>query len=244
MWLVCDCRCINAPHGQFGTENKIYFYLVPKRQLRTIYTSDPYLTRMIDPTPTGGCPDVPAPDRDSDAPPVVVRRLFEEHNRKLVRFLVSLLHNEQDAVEVAQEAYVQLLQLQKPGGPNLLTAYLFKIARNIAIDRVRRSKVRANYSQSAPVGDVVQIGLEESYLAGEQLRLFWQAVDELPDTCRRALLLSKFNELSADQIAEQMQVSSRMVRKYIVHSLVYCRLRLGGASAAEARIMAKSNSHE
>jgi RNA polymerase sigma-70 factor (ECF subfamily) len=199
---------------------------------------------MIDPSSTGEDPDIPAPDREGDAPPVVVRRLFEEHNRKLVRFLLSLLHNEQDAVEVAQEAYVQLLRLQKPGGPNLLTAYLFKIARNIAIDRVRRSKVRANYSQSTPAGDVFEIGLEESYLAGEELRLFWQAVDELPDKCRRALLLSKFNELSTDQIAGQMQVSSRMVRKYIVHSLVYCRLRLAGTSAAEARAMAKSNSHE
>jgi RNA polymerase sigma-70 factor (ECF subfamily) len=199
---------------------------------------------MIEPSSTDEGSDIPVPERDSDTPPVVVRRLFEEHNRRLVRFLLSLLHNEQDAVEVAQEAYVQLLQLQKPGGPNLLTAYLFKIARNIAIDRVRRSKVRADYSQSSPASDVFEIGLEESYLAGEQLRLFWQAVDELPDTCRRALLLSKFNELSTDQIAEQMQVSSRMVRKYIVHSLVYCRLRLAGASSAEARKMAKSNTDE
>jgi len=179
-----------------------------------------------------------------ETPPVAVGRLFEEHNLRLVRFLLSFLHNKQDAVEVAQEAYVQLLQLQKSGSASLLTASLFAIARNIAIDRVRRSKVRANFSESSSTGEVFEIGLEESYLAGEELRLFWHAVDELPDTCRRALLLSKFNELSADQIAVQMQVSSRMVRKYIVHALVYCRLRLNGVSADEARKLARSNSHE
>src|SRR5262245_27837684 len=87
------------------------------------------------------------PNDDADAaqqtPPraIAVRRLFEEHNRKLIRFLLARLQNEQDAVEIAQEAYVQLLQLEKAGSVGLLQAYLFKIARNLAVDRVRRRKV-------------------------------------------------------------------------------------------------------
>jgi RNA polymerase sigma factor (sigma-70 family) len=73
---------------------------------------------------------------------VAATYLYREHNRVLVRCLTARLRSEQEAKEVAQEAYVRLLQLQKPGAPSLLRAYLFKTATNIAIDRLRHRRVR------------------------------------------------------------------------------------------------------
>ena len=49
---------------------------------------------------------------------VAVSELFREHNRMLVGYLRSRLGSEQEAKEVAQEAYVRVLQLHEPGaGP-------------------------------------------------------------------------------------------------------------------------------
>jgi RNA polymerase sigma factor (sigma-70 family) len=173
----------------------------------------------------------------NDAAPraAAVQRLFEAHNRKLIRFLLTRLHDEQDAVEVAQEAYVQLLQLEKSGSAGLLQAYLFKIARNLAVDRVRRRKVRSEHVQAASLDGLFDTGVEEGYLAGEQLKLFWRAVEELPEKCRAAFMASKFRERTAEEVAGEMKISARMVRKYIVQGLVYCRLRVDGVSMDEAR---------
>jgi RNA polymerase sigma-70 factor (ECF subfamily) len=164
-----------------------------------------------------------------------VRQLFEAHNRKLIRFLLARLHDEQDAVEVAQEAYVQLLQLERSSTTGLLQAYLFRIARNLAVDRVRRRKVRNEHARFTDVDALFDIDVEQGYLADEQLKLFWRAVNELPDKCRAAFMASKFSERAADEIAADMNISARMVRKYIVQALVYCRLRVDGVSMEEAR---------
>lgn len=68
-----------------------------------------------------------------------VARIFREHNRKLVGLLVTRLKNEQEAKEVAQEAYVKVLQLEPGrGAVSYLRSYLFKVAENLAIDRLRQ----------------------------------------------------------------------------------------------------------
>jgi RNA polymerase sigma-70 factor (ECF subfamily) len=178
----------------------------------------------------------PAPAESETVPrAAAVRQLFEAHNRKLIRFLLTRLHDEQDAVEIAQEAYVQLLQLEKSGSAGLLQAYLFKIARNLAVDRVRRRKVRSEHARAAGADTVFDIDVEQGYLADEQLKEFWRAVQELPEKARAAFIANKFGERSAEQIAPEMQISARMVRKYIVQALVYCRLRVDGVTMEEAR---------
>jgi hypothetical protein len=57
-----------------------------------------------------------------------IAQIFREHNQSLLQFLAGRLASEQDAKEVAQEAYVRVLQLDKPEGVSFLRAFLFKTA--------------------------------------------------------------------------------------------------------------------
>ena len=84
-----------------------------------------------------------------DSAAAAVSKLFRDHNRMLVGYLTSRLRSEQEAKEVAQEAYVRLLQLQDPGTPSLLRAYLFKTATNLAIDRLRHRRSSASVRRTA-----------------------------------------------------------------------------------------------
>src|SRR6202042_1479460 len=90
---------------------------------------------------------VPPPNPQQVADPVpdseesrasVVERLFREHNEALIRFLRGRVGSHNEALEVAQEAYVRLLSLDQPGAVSYLRAFLFKTAANIAVDRLRR----------------------------------------------------------------------------------------------------------
>src|SRR5262249_21285839 len=82
---------------------------------------------------------VDAPHEDHSR---VISDLLRAHNGALVSFLAARLHNAQDARDVAQEAYVRLLQLDAPGALSFLRGYLFKIAENLAIDRLRHRALR------------------------------------------------------------------------------------------------------
>ena len=62
-----------------------------------------------------------------------------------------------------------------------------------------------------------------------------QALGELPANYRRAFMLRRYQEWSPERIAQELGTKSRMVRHYISRATIYCKLRLEGLSAAEAR---------
>src|ERR1700761_8631609 len=78
----------------------------------------------------------------------LMERLYSEHNQALIRFLMTRVDSEQEAQDVAHEAYVRMLQLDTRGAVSYLSAYLFKTAANIAIDRIRRTQTGERIHQS------------------------------------------------------------------------------------------------
>jgi RNA polymerase sigma factor (sigma-70 family) len=164
-----------------------------------------------------------------------VARLFSDHNSALVRFLRLRLKSDQEARDVAQEAYVRLLQLDQPGAVSFLRAYLFRTAANIATDRLRRAAVRRAVDRD-PVFEDEADGLdpERAALARERLLIVDAGLRELPEKVRAAFLLHRLGGLSCAEIAPKMALSERMIRNYIVQAMVHCRLRLDDAEPDQA----------
>ena len=162
--------------------------------------------------------------------------LFREHNRTLVRFINARLRNEQEANEIAQEAYVKMLQLDRcPGTASFMRHYLFRVAENLAVDRIRQRYARSRLDQLTSIDDLFQEALaERTVLAGQELALLKEAVAELPEKYREAFRLIKLEDNSFPQVASLMRLSERMVRKYITRALIYIRLRREGYSATDA----------
>ena len=142
---------------------------------------------------------------------------------------------------MAQETYVRLLELDRTQTVSFMRAYLFKIASNLAIDRIRQ---RSTKGQHGPHEDVdlfehlVDGGAtpERSAIATEELTLISGYLDELPAKCARAFALHRFEDLSPDRVAEIIGISDRMARRYIFRAVLYCKLRLEGCSVLRARI--------
>jgi RNA polymerase sigma-70 factor (ECF subfamily) len=171
-----------------------------------------------------------------------VARLFREHNRMLVGFLVGRLKNEQEAKEVAQEAYVRVLQLEpRQGTVSYLRSYLFKVAENLAVDRMRQRRTRSRLDGLDSIDDFYEEARgERTAIAEQELALIRQAVTELPDRCRQAFCLHKLEDRSFEEVAACMGVTERMVRKFVSRALVYIRLRREGHSAEQAKELQKS----
>jgi RNA polymerase sigma factor (sigma-70 family) len=178
-------------------------------------------------------PDLPDPDPSRSE---ALACLFKEHNRSLVNYLALRLHSLQEAREVAQEAYVRLLQLDKPGAASFLKTYLFRVATNLAVDRLRRRQYRQK--QHPQLSSDIDCGIEDPeqrVVADDVLRVVDQCLDELPEKCRQAFLLFRVEGMGQEQIAARLGVTDRMVRHYINQALLYCRMRVDGASAPQAK---------
>jgi RNA polymerase sigma factor (sigma-70 family) len=167
-----------------------------------------------------------------------VEHLFREHNQALVSLLTQRLQSVQDAKEVAQEAYVKLLQLDRPGAISLLRSYLFRIATNLAVDRLRRRGFRVR-SAAAVEAELFQAfdtrDGERQSLAEEQVTLVRRFLEELPVDRQRAFWLHRVEGCTVTDIAVQLNISERMVRYHVTGALLYCQLRLAGVDPAEAK---------
>jgi RNA polymerase sigma factor (sigma-70 family) len=170
-----------------------------------------------------------------------VSELFREHNRLLVGYLRSRLGSLQEAKEVAQEAYVRVLQLHQPGTPGLLRAYLFKTAANLAIDRLRHRRVRQRSEEQPQLFEELNTSRSESddpaeqILAREQADQLLRFLQELPTKCRQVMNLHRFEGVSQREVSMRLGISERMVRRYVTYAMVYCQLRLEGMTVHQVR---------
>jgi RNA polymerase sigma factor (sigma-70 family) len=186
----------------------------------------------------GPCDEVAAPFESTAA---AVSHLFREHNHALVGYLTARLRSEQEAKEVAQETYVRLLQMQDPGTPGLLRAYLFKTATNLAIDRLRHRKVRHRAEEqpgSFDDSDTIRSEFDDpakQLLAREQADQLLGYLQELPIKCQHVFNLHRFEGVPQHEVASRLGFSERMVRRYVTYAMMYCHLRLDGMTADQVR---------
>lgn len=175
-------------------------------------------------------------NRPDDARAREMERLFREHNDSLVRFLTLRLHSRHEAREVAQEAYVRLLQLERTDVSGFLRAYLFRIAGNLAIDRLRRRATESRLQETDLFPGLLDRPPEPEHLVMESQRVEMVRgfLRELPDPVREAFLLFRTEDMDQATIANRLGISDRMVRNHISRALIYCRLRLEGLDPISA----------
>jgi RNA polymerase sigma-70 factor (ECF subfamily) len=190
-----------------------------------------FLFNPLSPADTPASPAEPADDRNAqEEGHAHIEHLFREHNDALVRFLSARLGSYQDAREVAQEAYVRLLNLDRPGAANFLRALLYKTAANLAIDRLRHQRLVTSHqraSRGSP--DLFASPADEVPAALDDIRILSRALSDLPPPCRSAFLMSRVESLDSNEIAIRLGVTDRAVRKYIARALVFLQLRLQAA---------------
>jgi RNA polymerase sigma-70 factor (ECF subfamily) len=167
--------------------------------------------------------DKVAADPARDQRTALIEKLFREHNQSLVRFLIARLNSEQEAREVAQEAYVRLLQLDQPEAVGFLRQFLFKTALNIATDRIRhRQVVKANTSREW--FDLnVDPSAHDRLVAQQEVQIIEEALAKLDKKCREAFILNRLGGYKTAEIAQRMGITDRMVRMHLIKAALHCR---------------------
>ena len=163
-----------------------------------------------------------------------ISRLFSEHNDSLIQFLATRLRSVHEAKEVAQEAYVRLLSLEDSGAVSFLRAFLFKTAANLAVDRIR-SRNRQQLALDAGLCDESREAPtpDREAATAQEIEIVRRLIGELPPKCRHAFLLHRVHGAEFSEIAQEMGLSERMVRHYVLRAVLYCRAGLDAAQSCE-----------
>lgn len=173
-------------------------------------------------------PAVEAAKRDADA--------FEPLYRKYVAQIYSLAlyetrdpHTAEDVTEqtfLRALASLQTFREQGKGEESTFRVWLFTIARNV-ISNLRRTRKRR---PDAPLEAALDLAAPDDTATAAEDRVeaqrAWDAVMELPDERRQALVLRFINELSAREIGAIMGKSEGAVRVLIHRALTSVRRSL------------------
>lgn len=144
----------------------------------------------------------------------------------LVRYLSKKVHNNEDANDLAQEAFLRMHKFQQSRRLDNARAFLFKTANNLVVDQMRRASVHEKYlsferlpEQSDEESDKFAPSAERTVSAEQELDRIYKVVNQMPEKVRSAFLMHRGKDLSYSQIATEMDVSISMVEKYIIQAL-------------------------
>lgn len=152
--------------------------------------------------------------------------LVAKYQRMVYATCFRLVRTQSDAEDLSQEVFIEVFrsmnQVQKD---NDLSGWLFKIAMNKSLSFLRKhnpAKSGQNDKLESAVSEATKHHFSEtstpySKLEEEDTRkIIFQAIDQLPENQKKAILLHKFDNLSQKEISDQLGIT-----QVSVESLIY-----------------------
>jgi RNA polymerase sigma-70 factor (ECF subfamily) len=138
--------------------------------------------------------------------------IFNELYPNLCRFLESVLGRSSTAQDIAQESFLRLYRAG-PFPPGEARFWLFRVARNLALNDLRNANTRAGILGTLiNAVRTVAPGPEETYEQDERTRLLLETLQFLPEHQRAALLLREHEDMSYLEIAQVLNISEGKVK--------------------------------
>jgi RNA polymerase sigma-70 factor (ECF subfamily) len=157
--------------------------------------------------------------------------LYRRYRTPLFRFAWRLTGSVATAEDVLQECFLALLEGARfDVDRGSLRAYLFGIARNLALKRMRLSE-RESEELEETEADLDPL---EDLLSAERSEVVARAVLALPPFQREALILFEYEELSLDEIAAVAGIEAGAVKARLHRARETLRRRLAPLIAARA----------
>lgn len=161
---------------------------------------------------------------DSTLPSDSIQSLYREHHGWLLGWLRKRLNCPDSAADLAQDTFVRLMarprEIDRARNP---IGYLRTIAQGLLIDHWRRGALeRAWLETLAAQPQACAPSPERQALVLETLVQIDAMLSRLPAKPRRAFLLAQLHGLPHAAIAAELQVSERMVRKYLSQAMLHC----------------------
>lgn len=165
-----------------------------------------------------------------------MKAVYRQSRADLLRFLVARTGDRAEAEDLLQDLWIKIDQV--PFGPiSHGRAYLFRIAQNLVVDRLRERQRRQRresnwyglqnnlHAFGAEPSDPGK-NAEEAMLEREEVSLVASAIANLPPGARQAFELHKLRGLSQNEVARKLGISRSGVEKHMTVAMKYLRRAL------------------
>jgi len=165
--------------------------------------------------------------------PDLLDRLIEQYQHRLMRYLTYVVGNRQTAEDLFQDTWLRVLERgSQYDGEHQFSAWLFSVARNLAIDHLRKKKHVSLETEEneVPIAIPVSAGPSafEVVAGAEKSEQIFEALTKVPAEYREAIVLRFHEELSLEEIAAVTRAPLGTVKSRIYRGLSALMPRLKG----------------
>lgn len=160
---------------------------------------------------------------------------YKQHYRKCFLFAKSYVHDDWIAEDIASEGLIKLWEMMKLKEVEYPLALLFSILKNKCLDHLKHEITRQEVLAALSQDGQRELGIRISTLeACEPDQLFSAEIQEiiestlssLPEQTRKIFMMSRFENLSRQEIADALGMTKKGVEYHIAQALKNLRLNL------------------
>lgn len=160
-------------------------------------------------------------ERASGGDPSAFNRLMEAHERRMYAVALRMCGNREDAQDCLQEAMLRIYRsISSFKGQSSFGTWVYRITMNTCLDELRRKKNK----QSTSLDGLLDTGWspqdesaspEKHAVQSETRRLLHQAIQDLPEDMRSAIVLRDIQGLSYEEIAQALDINVGTIKSRI-----------------------------
>ena len=161
------------------------------------------------------------------------KKVYDENFVLLFNLGLQYLEDQDEAREVVQNAFLKLWEVRTDiHADSNLRNYLFTLVKNSCLNQLKRKQLIINHHEK-----IRRKELDYQYESLQRLAYDYmeynelkdkidEAIEQLPDHCKRVFCLSRFDGLKNSEIAIQLEISEKTVEAHITKALKILRVEL------------------
>ncbi|MBD0832568.1 RNA polymerase sigma factor [Aestuariibaculum sediminum] len=142
--------------------------------------------------------------------------IYSIYYRDLVVYCYNLCKRQDIAEDIVQAVLINLWEKRANLKVGIsLKAYLYKAVYNKFASDLRKKKIKETSFEDLRHQIVNEVSQEKDDIMAQRMSVLNQAIDELPEKCKKVFLMSKVLGYRHKEIAKSLNISEKTVEKHI-----------------------------
>jgi RNA polymerase sigma-70 factor (family 1) len=153
-------------------------------------------------------------------------QVYHQYHARLYYFVLKHTRSTYLSEEAVQLTFIKMWENRRNLSVQFdLSVQLFRIARSITIDLLRKEQAAGQHIEVS--GDeTMALSVETDIIHKDELNRVEALIEELSPVRKKVFKLSRFEELSHKEIAEQLSISPKTVENHIGRAILHLKNKM------------------
>lgn len=158
----------------------------------------------------------------------MIADFYTYHYAELVNFAISRLGNREESEDLVQDVFIKMMSFEGMINEATIKSFAFTITTNKIKDHLRRRIFRHKMEENTKYEMQLQYSHAEHMAEyHDTLRMINDSMQKLSPACAKVYRMSLFDDMPANAIAEELNVSKRTIESQLFTSRKQMRAMMG-----------------